>query len=182
MADCGIADADAWPSRERCGTPAPLKINPQRVRRTALAAMKETTSSGKPASWHIFPKGFHMTFYDGSAPVFIRTLNALSAILTKAEAHAAANNIAPSDLLEARLHPTMYPLTKQVQLACDFSGKACARFTQTELPVMADTETTFAQLQARIKKFFRISKRCRPPNTKARKSATLRFPSAPARP
>jgi hypothetical protein len=93
-----------------------------------------------------------ISFYDGSAPVFIRTLNALSAILTKAEAHAAANNIAPGDLLDARLHPTMYPLTKQVQLACDFSGKACARFTQTELPVMADTETTFTELQARIKK------------------------------
>jgi len=93
-----------------------------------------------------------MTFYDGSAPVFTHTLTALSAILNKAEAHAAATKTAPEDLLNAQLHPSMYPLTRQVQLACDFSGKACARFTQTELPVMADTETTFAQLQARIAK------------------------------
>jgi hypothetical protein len=92
-----------------------------------------------------------MSFYDGSAPVFVRTLNVLTAILAKAEAHAVANNIAPGDLLEARLHPTMYSLTRQIQSACDFAGKACARFTQTELPVIANTETTFAELQARIK-------------------------------
>ncbi|MBI3699384.1 MAG: DUF1993 domain-containing protein [Afipia sp.] len=93
-----------------------------------------------------------MSFYEGSAPVFERQLTALSAILDKAEAYAKEKNIDPSVLLNARLHPSMYPLTRQIQLACDFSGKACARFTQTELPSMPDTETTFEQLQTRIKK------------------------------
>jgi len=93
-----------------------------------------------------------MSFYEGSAPVFIRQLTALSTILAKGEAYAKEKNIEPGVLLNARLHPAMYPLTRQVQLACDFSGKACARFTQTELPSMPDTETTFEQLQARIKK------------------------------
>ncbi|WP_424629512.1 DUF1993 domain-containing protein [Bradyrhizobium sp. SYSU BS000235] len=93
-----------------------------------------------------------MSFYDGSAPLFIHTLTALSKILTKAEAYAKDKNIDPAVLLNARLSPTMYPLTKQIQLACDFSGKACARFSQTELPVMADNETTFEELQARIAK------------------------------
>ncbi|MEW6768957.1 MAG: DUF1993 domain-containing protein [Pseudomonadota bacterium] len=93
-----------------------------------------------------------MLFYEGSAPVFIRQLTALSAILAKGEAYAKEKNIEPGVLLNARLHPAMYPLTRQVQLACDFSGKACARFTQTELPSMPDTETTFEQLQTRIKK------------------------------
>lgn len=93
-----------------------------------------------------------MSFYDGSAPLFIHTLTALSKILTKAEAYAKDKNIDPAVLLNARLSPTMYPLSKQIQLACDFSGKACARFTQTELPVMTDTETTFEELQARIAK------------------------------
>ena len=93
-----------------------------------------------------------MSFYDGSAPVFIRQLTALSAILKKAEAYAKDKGIEPSVLLNARLHEEMYPLTRQVQLACDFSGKACARFAQAELPSMPDTETTFDQLQARIEK------------------------------
>jgi len=93
-----------------------------------------------------------MSFYDGVAPVFIQQLTALSAILKKAEAYAADKKIESGVLLNARLHPTMLSLTKQVQLACDFSGKAVARLTDTELPKMADDETSFAQLQARIEK------------------------------
>ena len=93
-----------------------------------------------------------MSFYDGSAPVFVRQLTALSAILGKAEAYAAEKNIEPGVLLNARLHPAMHHFTKQIQLACDFSGKACARFAQTDLPSMPDTETTFGQLKARIDK------------------------------
>lgn len=93
-----------------------------------------------------------MSFYDSSAPIFIRQLTALAGILKKAESYAKEKNIEPGVLLNARLHPSMYPLTQQVQLACDFSGKACARFAQAELPSMPDTETTFDQLQARIAK------------------------------
>lgn len=93
-----------------------------------------------------------MSIYDGSAPLFVHTLTALSNILTKTETYAKEKNIDPAVLLNARLNPTMYPLLRQVQLACDFSGKACARLTQTELPVMADAETTFEGLQARIAK------------------------------
>ena len=93
-----------------------------------------------------------MSFYDGSAPVFVHMLNALSGVLAKGQAYAEANKIEPSVLLNARLHPTMFTLTRQVQLACDFSGKACARLAGTEVPMMPDDETTFEQLQARIEK------------------------------
>lgn len=93
-----------------------------------------------------------MSFYEGSAPVFAHQLTALLAILGKAETYAAEKKIEPGVLLNARLHPAMYPLTRQIQLACDFGGKACARFAQAELPSMPDTETTFAQLKARIEK------------------------------
>jgi hypothetical protein len=122
-----------------------------------------------------------MSFYDGSAPVFIHTLTALSAILAKAETHAAANKMAPGELLEARLHPSMYPLTRQVQLACDFSGKACARFTQTELPVMADTETTFAELQARIQKVIANIKALPPEKYEGAEKREITFPVGPGK-
>lgn len=93
-----------------------------------------------------------MSFYDSSVPLFVHSLTALSKILTKAEAYAKDKKIAPDVLLSARLHPTMYSLTRQVQLACDFSGKGCARLAGADVPVMDDTETTFEQLQARIAK------------------------------
>src|SRR5450755_749733 len=56
-----------------------------------------------------------------SIPAFIRTLTSLSAILDKAGQHAASRKIDPAVLLGTRLFPDMFPLTKQVQLACDFA-------------------------------------------------------------
>jgi hypothetical protein len=93
-----------------------------------------------------------MSFYHGTAPVFTHMLTVLSSVLAKGEAYAKEKNIAPDVLLNARLHPTMLPLVRQVQLACDFSGKACARLAHIDVPSMPDDETTFEQLQARIEK------------------------------
>ncbi|MBY0383120.1 MAG: DUF1993 domain-containing protein [Xanthobacteraceae bacterium] len=93
-----------------------------------------------------------MSFYHGTAPVFTHMLTALSNILKKGQAYAEEKNIKPEVLLNARLHPTMLPFIKQVQLACDFSGKACARLAQIDVPNTPDEETTFEQLQTRIEK------------------------------
>lgn len=93
-----------------------------------------------------------MSFYHGTAPVFTHMLGALSAVLEKGKAYADEKKIKPEVLLNARLYPTMFPLVNQIQLACDFSGKACARLTQSEVPSMPDNETTFEELQARIEK------------------------------
>ncbi|EKS29056.1 MAG: DUF1993 domain-containing protein [Afipia felis] len=93
-----------------------------------------------------------MSFYDGTAPLFTHALIALSKVLAKGEAYAKEQGIAPEVLLNARLYPNMFSLTRQIQLACDFSGKACARLAGTEVPSTPDTETTFEQLQQRIAK------------------------------
>ena len=53
-------------------------------------------------------------------------------------------------LLTTRLAPDMLPLAKQIQIASDTSKGAVARLTDTDNPAMADTETTIAELQARI--------------------------------
>ena len=83
-------------------------------------------------------------------PQFTRTLTALSAILHKAEAHAAAKKIDPAVLLQSRLFPDMLNLTEQVQLACDFAARAAARLAGADIRNFPDTETTFAELQTRI--------------------------------
>ncbi|MEH7827355.1 DUF1993 domain-containing protein [Gemmobacter denitrificans] len=86
-----------------------------------------------------------------SVLAFDRSLGALAAILAKAEAHCAAGKIPPEALLQFRLYPDMFPLTRQVQLACDFAARACARLAGEPPRSFPDTETSFAELQDRIR-------------------------------
>src|SRR5438270_4882808 len=90
--------------------------------------------------------------FDSSIPVFAQFLNALSAILKKAEAYCEAKKIDSDALLAARLFPDMFPLRRQVQLACDFAKGAGARLAGVSVPSFPDEEKTFAELQARIGK------------------------------
>jgi hypothetical protein len=85
-----------------------------------------------------------------SVPIFAKTLGNLSAILDKAAAHAEARKIDPAVLLNARLFPDMFPFVKQIQLACDFAKGSVARLAGQEPPKYEDTETTIADLKARI--------------------------------
>jgi hypothetical protein len=93
-----------------------------------------------------------LSMYQASVPVFTRMLTILAAILTKAEAHAAARKIQPAVLLNARLFPDMLALTRQVQLACDFAKNTTARLAGVEILNFPDEEASFAELQARIAK------------------------------
>jgi len=90
------------------------------------------------------------SLYDLTVPVLVRALRNLSAILNKGEAYAAEQGLDPKDLIEARLFPDMGALASQVQRVSD-SAKGCVvRIGGVENVAMADTETTFAELQARI--------------------------------
>jgi hypothetical protein len=91
-----------------------------------------------------------ISMYQASVPVFLRMLGNLDAVLDKAIAHVAARKLDASALLNARLYPDMYPLVRQVQLACDFAKNTSARLAGVELPKFADTETSFGELKARI--------------------------------
>ncbi len=77
-------------------------------------------------------------------------LNALASMLDKAEAYAAAKHIDAAILLNTRLFPDMFPLTRQVQIACDAAKNCGARLAGVEPPKHEDTEQTVAALQARI--------------------------------
>ncbi|HEY0235770.1 MAG TPA: DUF1993 domain-containing protein [Afipia sp.] len=118
-----------------------------------------------------------MSFYHGTAPVFIHMLTALSAVLKKGEAYAEEKKIKPEVLLNARLFPTMFPLVNQVQLACDFSGKACARLAQADVPSMPDNETTFEELYARIEKVIASIKAIPPEKYDGADTRDVTFPA-----
>ena len=91
-----------------------------------------------------------ISMYQASAPVFDRSLGNLAAILTKAATWAEARKIDPAVLLSARLAPDMFPLMRQIQIACDFAKGTCARLASVEPPKFDDNETSFADFQARI--------------------------------
>src|ERR1700675_2206262 len=93
-----------------------------------------------------------ISMYDVSIPVITRGLNNLSGLLDKAAAHAAAKKFDSVVLTQARLFPDMYPLTRQVQIACDTAKGAAARLAGIEVPKHEDTEATLAELKARIAK------------------------------
>jgi uncharacterized protein len=90
--------------------------------------------------------------YQSSVPVFIHKLGNLSNILTKAADHCEAKKIDPSVLVNARLFPDMFPLSRQVQIACDTVKTGTARIAEVEIPSHEDVEVTFADLQERIAK------------------------------
>lgn len=91
-----------------------------------------------------------MSLHAASVPVFAQILDALSAVLRKAEAHAEARKIAPEVMLGLRLSPDMFALTRQVQITCDFAKNTAGRLAGVELPKFLDEEKTFAELQERI--------------------------------
>ncbi|HMK84461.1 MAG TPA: DUF1993 domain-containing protein [Steroidobacteraceae bacterium] len=93
-----------------------------------------------------------ISIYDVSIPVLIRGLTNLSVILEKAEAHATTKKFDPIVLAQARLYPDMFPLTRQVQIACDMAKGAAGRLAGIEIPKHEDTEVSLAELRQRIAK------------------------------
>jgi uncharacterized protein len=85
-----------------------------------------------------------------SVPVYEKMLGNLSAILDKGAAFAAQKKVEPAVLLGMRLAPDMLPLTRQVQIACDFAKGSVARLAGQEPPKWDDTEASFDELKARI--------------------------------
>ena len=91
-----------------------------------------------------------ITMSKASSTVFLQILNGLHGVLDKAAHHAEANKIDPAALLQARLYPDMFPLTRQVQICCDFAKGAVGRLAGREFPNFADTEASFDDLKVRV--------------------------------
>src|SRR6478736_7155729 len=82
----------------------------------------------------------------------LRALANLDTMLDKAVASAEARKFDPAVFLGARLAPDMFTLTRQVQIACDFCKGTMARLGGVENPKFEDSESSFADLKARIAK------------------------------
>ena len=91
-----------------------------------------------------------LSMHATSVPVFQQMLTALGGVLAKAEAHAGERKIEPAALLQSRLFPDMFPLARQVQIACDFATSVSARLADAEVPAYEGGDQTFSDLQQRI--------------------------------
>jgi uncharacterized protein len=92
------------------------------------------------------------SIYEVTVPTLLRAFDNLAVVLDKGRAHAEQEKIEPSVLLNMRLHPGMFPLTRQVQIASDTAKGAVARLAGVEPPKFEDNETSFADLKARVEK------------------------------
>lgn len=93
-----------------------------------------------------------ISMHEMIVPIADRMLGSLSAILDKGAAFAEAKKIDQTVLTGARLAPDMFPLTRQVQIACDMIKGGAARLGGVDVPSHEDKETTFAELKARVAK------------------------------
>ena len=83
-------------------------------------------------------------------PQLAKMLKNLDGWMTKAEAHAKQKGYEVDTLCHARLAPDQYAFVRQVQSTCDAAKFSVAYLAAKEPPAHPDTETTFAQLHARI--------------------------------
>ena len=83
-------------------------------------------------------------------PIVTVELEALSGVIDKAAAHAAAKKCDPSVLLGWRLAPDMFAFARQIQVVCDQAKNGPSRLAGIDPPKFEDNETTIDQLKDRI--------------------------------
>jgi len=124
-----------------------------------------------------------ISMYQASAPIFVQFLTSLSNVLDKAAAHAEAKKLDPSVLLEARLFPDMFSVTRQVRTATDHANSACSKLAGVEPPSFANTEATIPALKERIANTIAFIRGLTPAQLDGTedKTITFKFPSGATR-
>ena len=103
-----------------------------------------------------------VSMYKVSVPIFVQFLTAQSECIDKAVAHIKAKQLDPNFFLNMRLFPDMYPYARQVQQASTHAARCCSALAGTEMPNMPNTETSFAELKARLAKTIDYCKTFKP--------------------
>jgi len=93
-----------------------------------------------------------LSIHDATVPVLLRALRSLTGVIEKGRQHAEAEKFDQTVLLATRLYPDMFPLSRQIQVVSDQCKGGAARLAALDPPSYPDTETTFAELKARLDK------------------------------
>ncbi|MEM9740205.1 MAG: DUF1993 domain-containing protein [Pseudomonadota bacterium] len=76
----------------------------------------------------------------------------MSIWLGKAADHAKSHEIPDANFMSQRLYPDMFPMERQVQIACDMAVRGGARLAGIEPPSVPDDEKTLGELAERAAK------------------------------
>lgn len=117
-----------------------------------------------------------LSLYDAAIPVYRHMLGNLLTFLEKGEAHAKATGVELSTLLEARLAPDMFPLLRQIQIASDAAKNSAARLAGQTPPSFPDEETTWAELEARLRRTIAFIDTIRPEQLAGAETRTIELP------
>jgi hypothetical protein len=71
--------------------------------------------------------------------------------LQTASEFAQSKSFDPNVFVGMRLAPDQFPLSKQIQIACDTAKFGAGRLTGKEMPSQADTEQTIEELRSRVR-------------------------------
>jgi hypothetical protein len=93
-----------------------------------------------------------VSMYKISVPIFVQLLTGQSGCIDKAVAHVEAKQLDANFFLNMRLFPDMYTYARQVQQASTHAARACSALAGVPMPDMPNTETSFAELKARLAK------------------------------
>ena len=111
-----------------------------------------------------------------SLPVCKTMLSNLGHMLDKAQAFVDEKKCDPTALTQYRLAPDMLPFTRQILIACDAVKNGVARISGVEAPKFDDTETTLAELKARIEKTLAFLGSVPPAKLDGTESKEITFP------
>lgn len=114
--------------------------------------------------------------FDATIPAFTRSLKALDACLDKAQAHADGLKCDIANILGSRLAPDMFPLSRQIQIACDFAKSISSRMAGVDVPGYEDNEVTLADFKARIAKTIAYINTITPEQFEGSETRTISIP------
>lgn len=117
--------------------------------------------------------------YDVTTGQFIRSLKALSSILTKVGPFAEQKRIAPEVLFGSRLAPDQFPLSRQIQMVCDNAKLCSARLSGAEAPKHEDKEQTLPEFLARIDSTLAFLETLKPEQYEKFADKQIKFPWNP---
>ncbi len=118
-----------------------------------------------------------LSVHESSVPVIIKALTALSAVLDKGVAHAAAKETDEANYLTMRLVPDMLPLSTQVRIACDVPRRGMVRLAGGEPAPMEDKEGSFADLKTRIADTIAVLEAITPESLEGAEDRTITMPT-----
>lgn len=97
-----------------------------------------------------------ISVFETTTKQFKMTLQNLKNILIKTDKWADSKKINMTTVFNLRLAPDMFPLGKQIQVACDNAKGGVMRLTSIEVPAFEDTEQTTQDFIQRIDKTIAI--------------------------